>query len=173
MSRGLEAYFRLKTGYFRSLSLFWRGVNPIWFVESKGFVIRSFEIYQNKSSKPKLIIANLNIHFLMLWNFGLLIPIQISFCLLQPSKPPEWCHRSLAEATWKLPKLGSQGKIWGDFPQKPGICYDMFIYTLRTQTLEICRVWLETSGMFDEMKIPRVSYANLGFSFSNPYWTRI
>jgi hypothetical protein len=47
------------------------------------------------------------------------------------------------------------------------------ICTLRTQTLEICRVWLETSGMFDEMKIPRVSYANLSFSFSISYWTRI
>lgn len=51
---------------------------------------------------------------------------------------------------------------------------DMYIniYTLWTQTLENCRVWLGTSGMFDEIKIPRVSYANLGFSFSNPY-TRI
>ena len=54
-----------------------------------------------------------------------------------------------------------------------GPLFSSYIYTLRTQTLEICRVWLETSGMFDEMKIPRVSYANLGFSFSNPYWTRI
>ena len=45
------------------------------------------------------------------------------------------------------------------------------ICTLRTQTLELCRVWLETSGMFDDMKIPRVSYANLSFSFSISYWT--
>ena len=52
---------------------------------------------------------------------------------------------------------------------------DGLMVSLRTQTLEICRVWLETSGMFDEMKIPRVSSQTSVFLFqtrTEPYLTR-
>ena len=77
---------------------------------------------------------------------------------------------SVKEPAWKqdyLEKLLPGSKL------RFGIDFWQASYTLRTQTLEICRVWIETSGIFFKINIPEVCYVNLGFALLNPYWTRI
>ena len=46
---------------------------------------------------------------------------------------------------------------------RPGCRTYIFIYTLSIQTLKICRVQSETSGIGDFGEIPRVYSGNLGF----------